>query len=206
MDDVHFGLEVDKQSHRLAEAPRARQLVAGQRVNPPVRREQRQPVRRLRVEVNERLIALAPFELGNLVEREVTLHRAYPAALRQDHGNRLLLDHRRPVDLARRRHFLDSGPPFVAELVLDPGQILLQPGALPLRTFDQPAELLAFLDQCVALAADLHLLELAQAAQAHVEDRLGLAVRQREFGHQHRLGLILGADDRDHPVEVEEGD
>ena len=65
---------------------------------------------------------------------------------------------------------------------------------------------LALLGQRRALLADLHLLELAQAAQAHVEDRFGLAVGQREFGHHHRLGLVLGADDLDHPVEVEEGD
>ena len=29
---------------------------------------------------------------------------------------------------------------------------------------------------------------------------------RRELGHQHRLRLVLGADDRDHPVEVEVGD
>ena len=54
--------------------------------------------------------------------------------------------------------------------------------------------------------ADLHLLELAQAAQPHVEDRLGLAVGELELGDHHRLGLVLLADDLDHPIEVEEGD
>jgi hypothetical protein len=58
----------------------------------------------------------------------------------------------------------------------------------------------------VALGADLHLLELAQVAQAHVEDRLGLHVGERELGHQHGLGLVLVADDLDDAVEVEIGD
>ena len=80
------------------------------------------------------------------------------------------------------------------------------PRALPGRALDQLDQLLALLGQRLALAADLHLLELAQAPQAHVEDRFGLPVGQREFGHQHRLGLVLGADDLDHPVEVEKGD
>ena len=39
---------------------------------------------------------------ADLLEREMALHRADPAALRQDDGDRLLLDHRRPVDVARR--------------------------------------------------------------------------------------------------------
>ena len=80
------------------------------------------------------------------------------------------------------------------------------PSALAGRALDQLDQLLALLGQRVALAADLHLLELAQAPKAHVEDRLSLAVGQREFGHQDRLGLILAADDLDHPVEVEIGD
>jgi hypothetical protein len=56
------------------------------------------------------------------------------------------------------------------------------------------------------LLADLHLLELAQRAQPHVEDGFGLRVGEREAGHQHRLRLVLLADDADHLVEVEIGD
>ena len=56
------------------------------------------------------------------------------------------------------------------------------------------------------LAPDLDFLELAQRPQAHVEDRLGLHVGELERLHQHRLGLVLGADDADHLVEVEVGD
>ena len=138
----------------------------------------------------------------------MALHRPDPAALRQDDRDRLLLDHRRPVDLARRRDFLDPGAAFVAELVLAaPARSLLQPasaaapGSRPASSSSSRS-----LASAVALPADLHLLELAQAAQAHVEDRFGLAVGQREFRHHHWLGLVLGADDLDHPVEVEVGD
>ncbi len=55
-----------------------------------------------------------------------------------------------------------------------------------------------------ARAAQLHLLEPPQAAQPHVEDRFGLPVVELELGHHHRLGLILGADDLDHAIEVED--
>ena len=53
------------------------------------------------------------------------------------------------------------------------------------------------------LLADLHLLKLAQAAQAHVQDRLGLHVGQGEPLDQARLGLFFLADDADNLVEVE---
>ena len=133
-------------------------------------------------------------------------HRPDPAALRQEDGNRLLLDHRRPVDLARRAGFLDPRPPGVAEALPHRRQLLLQPGALPRRAFDQLGELVALLGEGLALLGDLHLLKAAQLPQAHVEDRLGLAVVQSELGNQHRLRLVLGADDRDHAVEVQKGD
>ena len=55
-------------------------------------------------------------------------------------------------------------------------------------------------------AAKLHFLQLAQAAQPHVEDRFGLAVGEAEFGHHHLLWLILRADDLDDAIEVEIGD
>ena len=71
---------------------------------------------------------------------------------------------------------------------------------------DQLLKLLPLLGQLLAFPADLHLLEPAQAAQAHVEDRFGLAVGEREFSHQDRLRLVFGTDDFDDPVEVQVGD
>ena len=53
------------------------------------------------------------------------------------------------------------------------------------------------------LAADFHFLQLAQGAQAHVEDRFGLVVGEPKRLHQLGFRLILGSDDFDHLVEVE---
>ena len=53
---------------------------------------------------------------------------------------------------------------------------------------------------------DLHLLELAQVAQPHVEDGVGLHVGELERLHQDGLRLVLVADDLDDLVEVEIGD
>ena len=92
-------------------------LSPAKRVDPAIGREQRQPVGGLGVEVDERPVAFAPLELADLIEREMALHRPDPAALRQDDGDRLLVDHRRPVDLARDARFLDPRPALVAELV-----------------------------------------------------------------------------------------
>ena len=55
-------------------------------------------------------------------------------------------------------------------------------------------------------AADLHLLQFREVAQLQLQDGLGLLVAQPEARHQGRLGLVLVADDRDHLVDVEEGD
>ena len=58
----------------------------------------------------------------------------------------------------------------------------------------------------LVLGADLEFLELAQGAQPHVEDGVGLDFRQLERLDQGRLRLVLGADDLDHLVDVEVGD
>ena len=63
-----------------------------------------------------------------------------------------------------------------------------------------------FLGQSILLATDLHLFQTRQLTQAGVEDVVSLVVAEAETGHQHLLGLLLGADDVDHFIEVEEGD
>ena len=60
--------------------------------------------------------------------------------------------------------------------------------------------------QFLVLGPDLHFLELAQVAQAHVEDGVGLNVGELEGLDQDGLGLVLVADDLDDLVEVEIGD
>jgi len=49
--------------------------------------------------------------------------------------------------------------------------------------------------EVLVLGADLEFLELAQTAQPHIEDGVGLDLRQLERLDQRRLRLILGADD-----------
>ena len=68
----------------------------------------------------------------------------------------------------------------------------------------QFGEFFLLLGQRGMFAADLHFLQLAQGAQPHVENGFGLVVVEAECLHQLGLGLILGADDLDHLVEVEE--
>ena len=68
---------------------------------------------------------------------------------------------------------------------------------------EQRLQLFPLLGQLVVLAPDLHLLELAQRAQPHIEDRLGLHVGELERLHQRRLRLVLLADDFDDLVDVE---
>ena len=66
--------------------------------------------------------------------------------------------------------------------------------------------MLAFLRQFRLLGADLHLLQTRQLTQPGVEHIVGLDLVEAEGGHQRRLGLVLGADDADHLVDVEESD
>src|SRR5690242_14760026 len=117
------------------------------------------------MEVDEGTVAFAPLELGYLVECKMALHRPDPAALRKDDGDRLLLDHRRPVDLACRSDLFDARPSFVAELVLKSLEVFLEPPPLAARFGDELLELFALLCQRIALAADFQLLKLAQAAK-----------------------------------------
>ena len=70
----------------------------------------------------------------------------------------------------------------------------------------EPSRLLdlgLLLREFAVLALELHLLELAQGAQARVEDRVGLQLGELEDAHQLALRLVLLADDLDDPVEVE---
>jgi hypothetical protein len=65
---------------------------------------------------------------------------------------------------------------------------------------------LAFLRQFVLLAADLHFLQSRELLEPGVEDVVGLVLAQREARDQRGPGIVLGADDADHFVQIEEGD
>ena len=103
----------------------------------------------------------------------------------------------------------EHGAPLVAEALADLHQLLDHDAADPgvageqlLQVRDLGAHLRQLVEYFLAL-------ERGQRAQAHVEDRVRLALGEREAGHQlaARGGRVLGgADDPDHLVEVLERD
>mmetsp|Transcript_1062 Transcript_1062/g.2079 ORF Transcript_1062/g.2079 Transcript_1062/m.2079 type:complete len:217 (+) Transcript_1062:925-1575(+) len=178
-----------------------------------------------------RPVAVTEFHL--LRQVHVALHRANPAHLRADDGNRLALDHGFKRDffdaaglgkLRAPRAAFGLGPESLADLA----QFFRD--AIPLqRLFGQQViERGAFFHQAIALGLKLHLLQTPQGAQAHVEDRLDLHFREfavagtgRDvilfghrtheiltpvFAHQCGLGTFVVADDVDHAVKIEECD
>ena len=201
-------VEVDHRAHRLAKPAPARQFVGSERVKTPIFRREQQFVRRLRVEGEGGAVPFLELQRIGGGKVDMPLHRADPAALRQDDGDRLALDHRLQRDIACRRRFLDTRPPRAqrrirAVAIADLLQVALHPPLLLGGIGEQPFQLGPLLVELVALAADFELLQPPQTAQPHVEDRLGLPVGQAEFRDHHLLGLVLGADDLDHPIEVE---
>ena len=58
--------------------------------------------------------------------------------------------------------------------------------------------------QRILLAADLHFLQPRQLPQPGIQDVISLQLAQRKALHEHRLGLILGANDLDHLIQIEE--
>ena len=119
-------------------------------------------------------------------------HRADPALVRQDHGDRLALDERLAGDFNHRRRRTEFGPPRAQRTRSELLARLLQfvGDAVPAQrlVLQQRLDVLALLRQRLVLLADLHLLEPAQRAQPHVQDRLGLRVGQLEPLHQPGFG------------------
>ena len=99
----------------------------------------------------------------------------------------------------RRRPRAVSGPKVLRTSLISRGNRL----PLQLLGAQQLLDLGLLVLQVLLLALELHLLELAQAAQAGVEDGIGLDFGELEEAHQLLLRLVLLADDLDHPVEVE---
>ncbi len=136
----------------------------------------------------------------------MALGRADPALLRQHHGHRLgghqigFVQGLRGIALHQRRA---TG---VAELLGVGGQLVLDQLLELGLGFQDGLQLFAFGGQFVLLAADFHFLQPRQLAQLGVEDVVGLILGQLEPRNQRGLGLILGADDADDLVQVEERD
>src|SRR3546814_8321119 len=101
----------------------------------------------------------------------------YTTLFRSDHG--LERDDDGRGRLAERRAALAEHG-LRPEALAQRTDLVRDDGPAPRLVLEQGPEVLLLLGQILVLAADLHLLELAQAAQAHVEDRLGLRLAQLE--------------------------
>ena len=134
----------------------------------------------------------------------VALGRAHPALLAEHHGHRFArrqIGFRQCLGGAARYQRRATG---IAEF-LRVGQQLVLDQLLQLRlAAEQRNQLVAFLGERVLLAADLHLFQPRQLAQAGFQDVVGLHLGQVESRHQHRPRLVLAADDADHLIQVEE--
>jgi hypothetical protein len=120
---------------------------------------------------------------GSVAERQrvdvVALGRAHPAALRQHDGDRLGRQQSALVQGLGRGPLDNLGAAIVAVLLGVSRQLVAHQSLEAGLAAEDLLQRIAFLRQRVLLAADLHLLELGQVAQAQLEDRLGLRSESR---------------------------
>ena len=143
---------------------------------------------------------------------DMALQRAHPTLLGNHDRARLALD----------KGFLDRGEIVLGRIgehraalaerrlrpkkVADFSDLLADLGPLFGLGTEQRLDALQFVAEVLVLGADFEFFELAQGAQPHVEDSIGLDFRELERLDQRRLRLILSADDLDHLVDVQIGD
>ena len=159
--------EVDHQSHRFAKATPAGELVCGKREEASIFGRQQDLVGCLGVERKGCAVAFLEFQRLCCIERDMALHRAHPATLRHDDGDRLALDHRLERDILGWGSFGNQGAAladFGLRAVRDAerGEILLELGLLARGTFDQQHKSFALLGELVAFGLDLEFLKAAQ--------------------------------------------
>jgi hypothetical protein len=122
--------------------------------------------------------------------RDMPLDGADPALFGARDGHRLLLDHRLvEVDAHHVGRIGEVGAALAERVSLpkrlrtsriSPSMVFHCSSSDAMSAWSVPC----FGGERLVLAADLDLLQLAQRAQAHVEDRLGLHVGQGEARHQ----------------------
>ena len=210
--DVLLVAELDHQPDRLAVAARARQPVAAQRVEAAVGAEQQHLVGRLGMHGEARPVAFLVLELGRRPFRRDGPWRRGSSPCRSSTtviGSRST---KSSIACSISAGASASSVRRLPSLVLPPNFALVSwtsSAILPhcsLSSFRSARRSLRSAAELLVLALDLELLEPAQRAQAHVEDRLGLRVGELERLDHLGLGLVLLADDLDQPVEVEIGD
>ena len=103
----------------------------------------------------------------------------------------------------------DLGPALVAVGVGDLLELVLDQPHDPALVAEDLPQLLDALDDVLVLGADLVALQRGQLAQAHLDDRVGLDLRQLELVHDRlarRVAVARGANGADDLVEVVERD
>ena len=189
---------------RLAVAARGGQRVHGGGVAAAFRIQERHLLRAARAHRRQQAVAIAVRQRGGI--HVVALRGADPALFRQHHRHRLAGDQFGFVQGLGGIALHQRRQARVAELLGVRGQLVLdQLLQLGLRLQDA-GDLLAFGLQFVLLAADLHFLQAGELLELGIEDVVGLFLAQREARDQRRLRFVLGADDADHFIQVEEGD
>ena len=178
-------VQIGQQAHRLAVAAAARQVAGFQRVGDGRWWRTASAGRWCEQGSSSlQLVAFLEFQFGRIGDR--ALHRADPALVGQDDGDRLALDQRLAGDIHRRPA---RRPVRCGDRPAGPEPNFLR----DVFQFDRdavPAQRLVTVQQrarspcapwsgCRCSRADFHLLQPAQAAQPHVEDRVGLRVGQR---------------------------
>src|SRR5690606_13222665 len=209
VDDEHDRLgaapEVDVQTQRLALAAPAGQALDRQQIAAAVAADQEQPVGALAVQQKARTVALLVLDLGAVLD--VAPDHPDPALARAHDRDRLTLDRRLERLAVDHRSLAERGAPPperpVAEAAADLLVLLAQLGPAQSFVLQQLLQLAPLGPERLLLLEQRLLFQATQIAQAHVEDRLGLALGQLERAHQLGLGFVLLADDADHLVEVE---
>ena len=135
----------------------------------------------------------------------VALGGPHPAAPREHHRDRLRGHQLVAAEGPRGRGLHDAGAALVAVRLRVGEDLVPDEGVEPGRGAKALRERVPLLAQRLLLGADIHLLEPCEMAELQLQDRFRLDVGEPEPLHQHRLGPVLLADDRDHLVQVEEG-
>ncbi len=136
----------------------------------------------------------------------VPLGGAHPALLREHHGDRLAGRQLTLVHGFGGGAFDDGRAAVVSELLGVGFQLLAHQGLEPAPGAEDLLQLVPLGGERLLLGADLHLLQPRQLPQLGVQHVVGLHLGEIETLHEHRPGLVLGADDADHLVDVEVGD
>ena len=128
-----------------------------------------------------------------------------PAFFRHHHGDGIGTDHLQLAEGPGLFPLYQRRAARVAVLFRHRQQFFLDQGLEAGGAAEDFFQFIAFLGQLVLLSAYGDLFQPGQVAQLELEHRLGLGVGQAEALHQGRLGLVLGANNVNDLVDIQEG-